>query len=239
MSKRKVLIGYKFPSYFFELLEKDYNLITPTNVKFTEEELIQLIPKADAVISVFGNIIPEKALINNNKTKIISNFGAGYDNINIKLAYNNDIIVTNTPDEVSLPTAELTLGLILSLLRKIPKSDRNIRQNSTKWGVMENLGNSLFGKKIGIIGLGKIGKTLARLLQAFQCNISYTQRNRLSIEQEKQHHTSFLPLNELLQSSDIICLCVPLTPQTHHMIQLEQLKTMKNTALLINTSRAQ
>ncbi|MFA8450424.1 MAG: NAD(P)-dependent oxidoreductase [Bacteroidales bacterium] len=235
--KKKILIGYKLPKYFFSSLESKFDIIFPEESIFSQDDLKRLIPDCDAVISVFGNKIPDEALINNSRTKIISNFGAGFDNIDIQLAKENNIIVTNTPDEVTEPTAELAIGLILSLIRKITYADRKIRSNSEKWGVMENLGQSLSSCKLGILGFGKIGSSIAKKALAFNTEIYYNQRTKLPEEEERNLNVNYLDFHKLLQTCDILSVSVPLNSSTHHLLGKEEFSLMKNTALLINTSR--
>lgn len=237
MKKKKVLIAYQLPKAFFGSLGDDYELVFPTNRSFTEDEITKLLPECDAMVSIFGHKVPDAAIKNNKKTKIISNFGAGYDNINSRLAAENGISVTNTPKEVLEPTAELALGLMLNLCRKISLSDHQIRNKSEKWGAMENLGSTLSGKTLGIIGMGNIGQDIAQKARVFNMNINYYQRSPLSIKQEKELNATYMQLNDLLSSCDIISLSVPLNTSTHHLINKDTLALMKKSAFLINTSR--
>lgn len=238
MAKKRVLIAYRIPEEGLKSLLRDFELIYPDNEKFSEQEIIDYSKECEAIISVFGNKIPDEAIMNNSKLKIISNFGAGFDNINIPLATQHKILVTNTPDPVTEPTAELTVGLIISLLRRVAELDFSLKHRTdTKWGVMENLGHGLKGKKIGIIGLGKIGLSVAQKLQIFGAEIYYYKRNRLNEEEEIQKNIKYKSFEDIIQVSDIISLHTPLNDKTKHLIHRNNLIKMKPTSFLINTSR--
>jgi glyoxylate reductase len=170
--------------------------------------------------------------------KIISNYGAGVDNINLHLAGEMGILVTNTPDAVTEPTAELTIGLMLSVMRRISENDRKLRmQAPLEWGIMKNLGNTLSGKMLGIIGMGKIGRSVARRALTFGMRICYFNRNKLDDVVENEFKTSLVALDELLEISDVVSIHTPLTDKTRHLIGETEFKQMKNGAFVINTAR--
>ena len=170
--------------------------------------------------------------------KIIANFGVGYNNIDVKYATKCGIVVTNTPDPVVEPTAEQAFALMLAAARRVAECDRKLRiENGLKWGVLENLGQTLYGKTLGIIGMGRIGQALARRAMACGMNVVYYNRTRLAHELETTYQTRRLKLAELLAISDVISLHTPLTDQTWHLIDRDSLKLMKPTAIIINTAR--
>ncbi|MFA8300361.1 MAG: NAD(P)-dependent oxidoreductase [Hyphomicrobiales bacterium] len=231
--KIKIVSGLKFQKDFYSLPKDKYELVVVKDDTELEEE----VKSADALISAFGVKVPDEIMRKSTNLKIISNLGVGVDNINIELARQLGITVTNTPDPVTLPTAELIIGLTLSLQRRICELDHEIRKGNAKFGVMHNWGNSLFNKKIGIIGMGRIGKATASLLQPFNTTISYFQRNKLNQSDESLINATFLPLDELLTSSDIVILCTPLTKDTKHLINKETLDLMKPSSIIINAAR--
>jgi lactate dehydrogenase-like 2-hydroxyacid dehydrogenase len=172
------------------------------------------------------------------RVKIIANYGVGYNNVDVDYATKCGIVVTNTPDPVIEPTAELAFALMLASARRIAECDRKMRiPNGLKWGVMENLGQSLYGKTLGIIGMGRIGQALARRALASGMKIVYYNRTKLSPELECHYLTQRLELDELLKTSDVISLNTPLTEDTYHLINYSRLQLMKPTAILINTAR--
>ena len=236
--KKKVLVYYHIPKEGLQQLAKDYTIIYPDNVHFTEDEVLELIPDCEVLISAFGHKVPNLWIEKAPKLKMISNYGAGVDNIDIAFATQKGIRVTNTPNPVSEPTAELTIGLMLSLLRRITELDTALKSNDNlEWGIMKNLGSSLKNKKVGIIGIGKIGKDVARKLKAFNTSIIYNQRTRLSEQLENELQAEYMPINQLLKESDIISLHTPLHDSTYHLINKDSFDLMKKNTVIINTAR--
>lgn len=196
-------------------------------------------PSCDAFLPTFQFKV-DKEVIDAAKgsVKIIANFGVGYNNIDVKYATKCGIVVTNTPDPVVEPTAEQAFALMLAAARRVAECDRKLRiENGLKWGVLENLGQTLYGKTLGIIGMGRIGQALARRAMACGMNVVYYNRTRLAHELETTYQTRRLKLVELLAISDVISLHTPLTDQTWHLIDRDSLKLMKPTAIIINTAR--
>ena len=167
--------------------------------------------------------------------RVVGRAGAGIDNIDVEAAKERGIIVLNTPEAPAIAVAELTMGLLLSLARQIPRADRSMKEG--KWAKKEFRGWQLNGKTFGIVGLGHIGEKVARLAKAFGMKILITKRTPPSPEILKELEAEFVPLDELLRRSDIISLHVPLTPQTRHMIGEREIQLMKDGAFIINTSR--
>jgi glyoxylate reductase len=139
---------------------------------------------------------------------------------------------------VTEPTAELTFGLILSVMRRISENDRKLRmQPPLEWGIMKNLGNTLSGKMLGIIGMGKIGRSVARRALAFGMRICYNNRNKLDAVIEKEYKATWVSLPKLLEDSDVISVHTPFTDKTRHLIGENEFNQMKNGAFVINTAR--
>jgi len=235
----RVLVSTRLlPEGFSELMQH-FEVVFPENDIFSKEEVIQLLPDFDAFLPTFQfkvdkNVIDAAV----NRVKIIANYGVGYNNIDVDYATEQGIVVTNTPDPVIEPTAELAFALMLSAARLIPECDRKLRvTNGLKWGVMENLGQSLYGKTLGIIGMGRIGQAVARRALAFGMKIVYFSRNRISQELEIVYQTYRLELDELLKTADIVSLHTPLNDETFHLINRNSLQQMKPTAILVNTAR--
>ena len=167
--------------------------------------------------------------------KVIVRYGIGLDNIDVEFATQRHIPVLNVPTYCVVDVAEHTLGLILALSRKIAFFDRRVRQAS--WNIQEALPlRRLVGKRLGLIGLGNIGREVAKLAQAFGMEVcAYTPR--LSAEQAREAGVSALPLDQLLATADFVSLHLPLTPESTGLIGASQLALMKSAAFLINTSR--
>lgn len=228
----KILVTYNIPREPFQGLPDDWEITFPENEKLSKEEIIRMLPDYDVMLAIFHAPI-DKEIINAGKNlKLISNYGVGYNNIDIAYAREKGIAVTNTPKAVNNPTAELALALMLSAARRVSECNLRLRTEKEKmWGTMSNLGFGLENKTLGIIGMGNIGKNVARKAQAFGMNILY-HNNRTEVPEYRK-----ADLDTLLKESDFISLHTPLTPETHHLIGARELALMKPTAILVNTSR--
>ncbi|MCQ2219293.1 MAG: 2-hydroxyacid dehydrogenase family protein [Paludibacteraceae bacterium] len=235
----KVLVTYNLPKEGFADYTSNFNFIFPENkASFTKEEIISRIGDVEALLSMFNLPIDKEIIDAGKNLKIISNFGVGFNNVDIEYAKSKGIRVTNTPDPVVEPTAELAFTLIGDLARRVSECDKKLRQpNAIRWGVMENLGVGLYKKRLGIIGMGRIGQAIARRALASGMEIVYHNRHQLSAEKENELNIRYLPLNELLAESDFISLNTPLTESTYHMIDKRALKSMKKGCMVINTAR--
>ena len=169
--------------------------------------------------------------------KLIARAGSGLDNIDLKAAEERGIAVINTPEASADSVAELTIGLMVALARKMILADSSMKQG--KWLKKELMGFLLKGKKLGLIGLGNIGLRVARIAKAMGMKILVTKRVPPSPELLKSLEAEFLPLDELLRQSDIVSIHVPLSKETRNMIDAEEIGKMKDGAFLINTSRGE
>lgn len=230
--KDKILIAYAIPREGLSQLEQHFDLIYPEKEFFTTEELIERISGCVALLSIFNRAVPKEVIEAGTQLKVISNYGVGFNNIDLAAANKKNVVVCNTPDAVCEPTAELCLALMLSLSRKVAECHHGLISNPDfEWGVMKNLGNTLRGKTLGIIGMGKIGLSVAGKALAFGMNIVYHNRK------EKNVAYPYMALDDLLEQADVVSLNCPLTDDTYHLIGSEELKKMKNSAFLINTAR--
>ena len=170
--------------------------------------------------------------------KLIANFGAGFNNIDLDACRRLGIRVTNTPQPVIEPTAELAFALMIDIARRVSEFDRTLRNGTCQpMAVMNNLSHSLYGKTLGIIGLGRIGQSLARRAVASGMQIIYHNRHRLPEAIEQKYEARYVDFQTLLQDSDFVSLNLPYTPEVHHLIGKQELGMMKRTAYLINTAR--
>ena len=235
-----IFITYRIPEESVASLEEaGYEVIWPAGQAATEEEFLAMARRCEAIMTVFGHRVPGGVLTAGGPLRILSNYGAGVDNIDLALATEQGIVVTNTPDPVTEPTAELAMALMLALVRRVAETDRHLRQDrrQVRWGVMENLGMTLEGKTLGIVGMGRIGRATARRAHPFGMKIVYHQRHRLPEEEEQRYDAAYLTLEELLTTADVVSLHIPLTEETRHLIDAAALKMMKPTAVLVNTAR--
>lgn len=228
----KILVTYDIPREPFKNLPTDWEITFPKGEKLTKEEIIRMLPEYDILLAIFSRPIDKEIIDAGKKLKLISNYGVGYNNIDIQYARKKGITVCNTPESVCDPTAELCMALLLGIARRIGEFDRRIRtEREGMWGVMKNLGYGLKGKTLGIIGMGHIGQNVACKAAAFGMNILYYNRKTEVPGYKKTD------LDSLLKESDFISIHTPLTEVTHHLIGERELGLMKKTAFLINTAR--
>jgi D-3-phosphoglycerate dehydrogenase len=205
--------------------------LTPQTKKLSEEEIIQKVTDLDAMI-VGIEKITEKVITAAQKLKIISKHGAGVDNIDVKAASSKGIIVTSAPGANSDAVADLTIGLFLAVARKIPFADRSIRDGA--WPRV--VGVQLNGKVLGIIGLGQVGKKVARRALGFDMRV-LTYDVIKDEEFSRTHGITYVSLDEVFSQSDYISIHIPLTPSTQHLIGEKELGMMKKDTILVNISR--
>jgi glyoxylate reductase len=236
--KRKILVMHNIPSCGFDTLNKDFEIIFPKGDHFTDEEINPHLNETYVIVSIFGYKLKQEIIDKAPNLKLIANYGVGYDNIDIPYVSQKGITVTNTPDPVTEPTAELAMGLMIAVSRQIGFFNNQLRKpEGIQTGVMKNLSTTLTGKTLGIIGMGAIGQALARRAIAFGMKIIYHNRKQLTAKIENDYQTQRVPLKDLLTQADVVSLNTPLTAETHHMISKNELAMMKNTAFLINTAR--
>ncbi|MEK6477830.1 NAD(P)-dependent oxidoreductase [Catalinimonas sp. 4WD22] len=234
----KILVSYRLPEAGLQVLREKHTLITPEGLKFSREEIMEQIGDCDALLA--ASLKVDRGIMDRgSKLGIIANYGAGVDKIDLAYAKEKGIVVTNTPTAVTEATAELAFGLIHTLLRRINECDRRLRNDPDfLWGMMrEHIGHSLYGKTLGIVGLGKIGRAVARRALAARMKILYHNRRPIFNKFEQESGATYTSLEELLQQSDIVSLHTPLTDSTRHLIGPHQLSIMKDSAFLINTAR--
>ena len=223
---------------YSELIEK-YDVTFPAEGQesFSYEEVLEMIPEYDVLQSMYNFPVTKELLDKGVNLKIVSNYAAGFENIDVDYATQKGIVITNTPDPVTEPTADMAMGLMLSVMRRIADCDRRLRTNELEWGLLDNLGYSLWGKTLGIYGMGRIGQALARRAKAAGMKIIYNNRRPVDPHIESLYDAKYVSFDELLAASDVISLNAPNTPQTHHIINKETISKMKPTATIINTAR--
>lgn len=206
---------------------------------------------AEVLVSTFDYKVPRQMIEAMPALRLIANFGAGYNNIDLDACRERGIRVTNTPQPVIEPTAELAFALMIDVARRVSEFDRAIRANNGEpMAVMNNLSHSLYGKTLGILGMGRIGQALARRALASGMKIIYHNRKELKVESlelkevesEKWkvdiiQNAQYVDFQSLLQDSDYLSLNLPYTPDVHHIIGKPELGMMKRSAYLINTAR--
>ena len=220
-----VVLTAEFPPVATSLLSPQFDVIAhPTEHDRTEEDMATLLAEADAAIVLLSDPITRRVLESNPNLRIVSNFAVGYNNIDLEAARQLGVTVTNTPGVLTEATADLTMALILAVTRRLVEGHSGIRATGRcEWEPLAFLGASLQGKKLGIIGMGRIGAAVATRARAFGMDILSARRGD--------------PLDELLAQSDVVSVHAPLSQETHHLIDAEALAKMKRGAYLINTAR--
>ena len=226
-----------FPQVALDKLSSECDLkINRTSL--TKEELKQKVSGSDAVISYLTDRIDQDIIDRGTKLKIIANYGAGFNNIDVTYASERGIWVTNTPNVLHETTADLTWAMILGAARRIVSADRYTREGKFQgWGAKLFLGGDVYEKTLGIIGLGEIGRSVARRALGFNMRTLYHQRNRLPKEEQKKLNVEYATFEKILRESDFLTLHVPLTEETEYMIGNDEIALMKKTAYLIHTAR--
>lgn len=234
-----ILFTTRLPKHGFSNLT-EFELAIPETPYFSREELVARLPQADVLVSTYDYPVPADVLEHGQQLKLVANFGVGFNNIDVAWCHEHGILVTNTPQPVIEPTAEHCFALMHAIAHRTAELDRKLRMpnhGGITFGVMNNLGVSLYNKQLGIIGMGRIGQAVARRAIACGMSVVYHNRHRLSEEIEAKYNARYVEMDELLRTSDYVSLNLPYTPAVHHIINAEAFQKMKPTAILINTAR--
>ncbi|MFC6181803.1 2-hydroxyacid dehydrogenase family protein [Lactiplantibacillus daowaiensis] len=204
----------------------------------SQAELIAGITDATVLITPLSTQVPREVIDQAPQLRLIANFGAGFNNIDVNYAATKAIAVTNTPGVSTASTAEVTVGLVLALMHRIVEGDQLMRTTGFDgWAPLFFLGHELAGKTVGIVGMGAIGQAVAKCLHALGMQVVYTQRHQLDVFTQSKTDATYLTLAELLQTADVVSLHAPLTTETQHLLDADKLALMKPSAYLINAAR--
>ncbi|WP_204193961.1 2-hydroxyacid dehydrogenase family protein [Staphylococcus sp. GDY8P47P] len=234
----KVYIAGAIPDVGLNLLKEHFEVEMYDGEGIIDKETLKEgVKDATALISILSTNVDQEVIDSATNLKIIANYGAGFNNIDIKYAREKDIDVTNTPKASTASTAELTFGLVLAVARRIVEGDKLSRTKGFDgWAPLFFRGREVSGKTIGIIGLGEIGSAVAKRAKAFDMDVLYTGPHQKK-EKEREIGAKYVDLNTLLENADFITINAAYNPDLHHMIDTEQFKRMKSTAYLINAGR--
>jgi len=236
----KILLTRKLHDFAIKELKRKYDVEMYTgSIPIPKKLLISKIKNKDGLICYPYDIIDSDVINAGINLKAISTYSVGYDHIDVKTASRRGIVVGYTPEVLTRATADLTMALMLSLFRRTSEGDKLIRDNKwrTIFGPYEFLGTDLYKKTLGIFGMGRIGKAVAKRASGFEMNIVYHNRTRLSKKEERELGVKYTSLDNMFRISDVISVHTPHTKQTHEIVNLKLLNKMKKTAFLINTSR--
>ena len=237
MQKPKLFITRYIPEEAIKRLEEVFEVeIFPENRAITHEELKEKVKDIDALICLLTDNIDHEIIEAASNLKCISVYAVGYNNIDVETATKHGIVICNTPGVLTETTADLAWALIMSCARRIVEADRFVREGKFQgWEPMLMLGNDIFGKTLGIIGMGRIGRAVAHRALGFDMKVIYYDP-QVDPESLPSDYVS-VDLTTLCQNSDFISIHTPLTPETRHLIGEKEFNLMKSTAILINTAR--
>ena len=233
----KVLVTREIPEAGLRPLE-DYDLTVLSEAPPARDELLEA---AEGAVGVLSNVTEKMDAefmdAAGEGLKVIANMAVGYDNVEVEAARERGIVVTNTPGVLDETTADTAFMLLLAAARRLGESERTLRAGNWEWwGPKLFVGVDVWGKKLGIVGMGRIGQAVARRGRGFGMEILYHNRSRKE-DAEKEFDARRVELDELLETADFVSVHTPLTDETRHLIGPEELRRMKLTAVLVNTSR--
>lgn len=237
--KKKLFITRKFPTHIVEPLQEYYEI-----EQWKEEEeviprdkLLAAVTNCEVLWVTIADQVDEELLSHAPNLKLVTNLAVGFNNIDVKALRKRGIMATNTPGVLTNTTADLVFGLLLATARRIPESERYLREGKWKsWYPMQLVGKDVSGATIGIIGMGRIGQVVARRAKGFDMKILYNNRRRRH-EAEEMYGFKYASLEELLKQSDFVVIMTPYNSDTVGLIGAEELALMKDDAVLINASR--
>lgn len=245
MPKKKpvVVVTRKLPDVVETRMRELFDTrLNETDQPFTPAQMIEALQTADVLVPTVTDRL-DKALIDQagEQLKLIANFGNGTDNIDVVAAHDRGIMVTNTPGVLTEDTADMTMALILAVPRRLTSGIKALEEGRfTGWSPTWMLGHRIWGKRLGIIGMGRIGQAVARRAKAFGMSIHYHNRRPVaqSIEEELEA-TYWESLDQMLARMDVVSVHCPHTPGTYHLLSARRLKLMKEDAYLVNTARGE
>lgn len=237
--KPKVLVTRSIPREGLDLLASLCDLdVNQEDRALSKDELKSRLADKDALLSLLSDPIDRDVLAAGPRLRVVANYAVGFNNIDVAAATARGIVVTNTPGVLTETTADLAWTLLMAAARRVVEGDALVRAGKfTGWGPMLLLGHDIYGKTLGIIGLGRIGEAVARRARGFDMNVLYYSAHRKNPEDESRLGVRYASLDELLAQSDFVSIHAPLTDATRHMIGHRELAMMKPSAVLVNTAR--
>ncbi|WP_342235839.1 2-hydroxyacid dehydrogenase [Inquilinus sp. OTU3971] len=246
MAERKrplVIVTRKLPDVIeTRMMELFETRLNHDDVALDREQMIAAMGEADVLVPTVTDRIDANLLAKSGpQLKLIASFGTGVDHIDLGAARARGLTVTNTPGVLTEDTADMTMALILAVARRLAEGERLVRGGQwTGWSPTGMLGARLGGKRLGIIGMGRIGQAVARRARAFGLSVHYHNRNRVHPEVEAELDATFWPsLDQMLSRMDIVSVNCPRTPATFHLLSARRLKLLRRDALIVNTSRGE
>lgn len=219
---------------------KGYEVVVGSRGQFdTEDALIAGLESCDGAITMLSNPLTDRVFDSAPNLKIVANYAVGFNNIDVNAAKKHGVRVSNTPDVLSEATADIALGLLLGVSRKLVEAEQDLRKGLFDgWHPQGYVGTELHGKTAGMIGMGRIGSAIVRRLNGFGIKTLYTNRRQVDKMTESSLNVTFVAdVEELLTMVDFLFLSCPLTPQTHHIINEKRLRILGKHVIIVNTGR--
>ena len=241
--RMSVVVTRRLPEVVETRLSELFDVtLSPDDAPMTRDQLIAAVRSADVLVPTITDTIDAGVLAQaGDRLKLIANFGAGVDNIDVATARQRGIHVTNTPGVLTDDTADMTMALILAVTRRIPEGLKVMQSGQWDgWSPTANLGGRVGGRRLGILGMGRIGQAVARRAAAFGMEVHYNNRRRLRPEVEEELGVRYWEsLDQMVARVDILSINCPHTPSTFHLINARRLGLMKPSAVIVNTSRGE
>ncbi len=237
--KKKLFITRKFPAHIVEPLQEYYDIEQweEEEVVIPREKLLASVGDCEVLWVTLADQVDEELLVHAPNLKLVTNLAVGFNNIDVNALRKRGIMATNTPGVLTNTTADLVFGLLLATARRIPESERYLREGRWKsWFPMQLVGKDVSSATIGIIGMGRIGQAVARRAKGFDMKVLYNNRRRRH-EAEEMYGFKYASLEELLKQSDFVVIMTPYNNDTVGLIGAEELALMRDDAVLINASR--
>ena len=242
-SKLSVVVTRRLPQAVEGRLEELFDArLNKTDTPFTHAQLVEALQTADVLVPTLSDNLDAETLAKaGSQLKLISNYGSGYDHIDIEAAKTHEIMVTNTPGLLSEDSADMTMALILTVMRRFKEGSAALQSGDWQgWAPSTFLGTSVGGKTLAIVGMGRVGMAVARRANAFGMKVVYHNRKPVHPEIERNLNATFVEkLEDMLPMADVLSLHCPKTPQTHHLINAKRLKLLKPATFVINTARGE
>ncbi|WP_374310312.1 2-hydroxyacid dehydrogenase [Dongia sp.] len=242
-NKPLVVVTRKLPDVIETRMMELFNVkLNLDDHPLSQAELIEAVKVADVIVPTVTDRIDSGVLAQaGEKLRLIASFGTGVDHIDLATARQRGITVTNTPGVLTEDTADMTMALILAVSRRVSEGERLIRSGKWQgWGPMSMLGHRIYGKRLGIIGMGRIGQAVARRAKGFGLSVHYHNRRRVSAAVEQALEATYWEsLDQMLSRMDIISVNCPHTPATYHLLSARRLKLLQKHVYIVNTARGE
>ncbi len=239
----KVIVTRRLPEPVETRLRELFDVeLNETDEKMDDEALTDAIRRADVLVPTLGDTIDQKMLAHaGDNLRLIANYGAGFDHIDVQTALQRGIMVSNTPGVLTEDTADMTMAMILAVPRRLREGTMMMQQGDWQgWSPTALMGHRIGGKRLGILGMGRIGQAVAARAKAFGLQVHYHNRRRLHQDTEATLEATYWEsLDQMLARVDILSIHCPHTPGTFHLLNARRLKLMKPSAFIINTARGE